>query len=259
MRSKTVHRLEVLSLATAGLCWLGASGASAQVYSPGGFTDTFDTPSSVSIGVANFNPPPVTARYDYGTGATTHVVSYSSTVDDTGNGGGSVKFTQFMDYPALGSGSVAYTMDLFPSPGAQVSDISFNLMVDPSSVPDKYGGYGYFQVFTRDSGYNDNPVPDIILNGTDLGANGYELGNPNYSGGVGDAGTWESLNIPFSGAGAQVRAITLQDFSDGGRDMDGDVIYYIDNLSITYVPEPASLGLLSLSIPALLARRRKAH
>lgn len=254
MRSRTVHRLEALSLATAGLCWLGASTASAQVYGPNGFSDTFDTPSSVQLNVADYNPPPVTARYDYGTGADTHTVAYSSTVDDTGNGGGSVKFTQFMDYSGDngahgsgdGSGSVAFTMDLFPSPGAQVSDISFNLMVDPSSAPDAYGGYGYFQVFTRDSNYDDNATSFAE-----------ELGNPTY--GAPDDGTWESINIPFSGAGAQVRAITLQDFSDAGRDMYGNVIYYIDNLNVTYVPEPASLGLLGLTVPALLARRRKSQ
>ena len=54
---------------------------------------------------------------------------------------------------------------------------------------------------------------------------------------------------------AQVRALTWQDFNDATRNMNGTQLWYIDDLSITYqVPEPASLGLLSLSVPALLAQ-----
>jgi hypothetical protein len=258
MRSKKFLRVEALSLATAGMCWLGASAANAQNYTVTGFTDTFDTSSSVQIGIRNYNPPPITAVFDYGGGQTHQSVSYSSTVDDTGNGGGSVQFTQFMNYAAVGAGSCAFTMDLFDSPGAQVSDISFNIMIDPASKPDAYGGYGYFQIFTRDSGYNDNGVPAIYLDGTNEGS-GYEFGDPTYSPTGADPGVWDTINMPFSGAGAQVRGMTLQLYSDAGRNMDGNVIYYIDNLDITYVPEPASLGLLGLSVPALLARRRKAH
>jgi hypothetical protein len=216
------------------------------------YTNTFDNSSSFQT-IANYNPPPIAVRYDYGgLGPTlTHTVAFAPSVDDTGNGGGSVKlgwtFYSTAPDPANssfpdGSESAAFTFDLFPSPGYEVTNISFNLMVGVGSAEGSNESNGYFQVFTRDANYNDNATPFAE-----------NLGNPTYDG-SNDAGTWESINIPLSPA-AQTRAITLQDYSNG---INGSETLYIDNLSVTYesVPEPASLGLLSLSIPALLARRR---
>jgi len=249
MRKINVHRAMWMALAPIGASLVAASMAGAQTTT---YVNTFDTSSSFQT-IANYNPPPISARFDYGgyTPTNHHSVNWSAAEDHTGNGGGSVLLSWAFNGPTFGSESAAFTMDLFPTPGYQVTDISFALMVAPGSAEDSFGGNGYFQVFTRDASYNDNATPFAE-----------ELGNPSYGGpSTNDAGTWELINIPLSDA--QTRAITLQDYDDGNpssRNIQGNEAIYIDDLSVTYlsVPEPASLGLLGASIPALMLRRRRA-
>ena len=69
-------------------------------------------------------------------------------------------------------------------------------------------------------------------------------------------GQWQTFTVNFA-TPVPVRAITFQDYNDTTRDMNGPENWFIDNMSVTYnVPEPASLGLLGLGVPALLLRRR---
>jgi hypothetical protein len=242
MQSAKARRALCIALAPVAGSLMVASVGRAQYTT---YTQTFDNSSSFEAGTANYNPPPIALRFDYGgyTPTNNHSVSFSSTEDDTGNGGGSAEMTWKFNGASDGSESAAFTMDLFPSPGYEVTDISFNLMVGSGSAEDGNEGNGYFQIFTRDANYNDN--------GTTFAE---ELGDPTYSG-SNDGGTWESINVPFS-TPADVRALTFQDYNNG--DINGNETLYLDNLSVTYqsVPEPASLGLLGIGAASLLARRR---
>lgn len=253
MRENKLRKAVSVALAPVGAALIATSMASAQT---GTFTNTFDNSSSIVL-VRDYNPPPESFVFDYGGSGPTahHSVAWTGAENDGGPAGsGSVQLSWTFNGPSSGGATAAFTTDVFPyatgtQPGAMVTDISFNLMVDPSSTQDKYGGYGFFQVFTRDESYNVVSTPFSE-----------ELGNPSYGGpSTSDAGTWESINIPFS-TPVPVRGITLQDYDDGsttGRDIVGPETIYIDNMSITYeVPEPASLGLLGVSLPALLMRRR---
>jgi hypothetical protein len=215
----------------------------------------FDTPSSVTPGVRNFNPPPVGEAFDYGgfTPTLTATSSYAAGVESTFTntpGSGSVKLSWSFDEADHGASS-AFTFDIQPSPGAQASALSFDIMVAPGSTPDTFGGYGYFQVFTRDGSYNDN----------DTGYN-QELANPGFGSPASPGtGVWQHITIPLSGAAATVRGITFQDYADGvgtPRPITGPETIYIDNISLTPVPEPASLVLIGLAIPALvvISKRR---
>jgi hypothetical protein len=239
-----------MALAPIGASLVATSIAGAQTAT---YTNTFDDSSSFQTS-ANYNPPPISMRFDYGGSSPTahHSIAWTGAQDDTGNSGGSVDLGWAFAAAYDGGETSAFTSDIFPytttpdTPGYAVTDISFNLMVDPSSTKDIYGGYGYFQVATRDESYN----------WIDTGFN-EELGDPSYNPNGSDAGTWETINIPLSGI--NVRAITFQDYTDdpSGRNINGPETIYIDNLSVTYqVPEPASLGLLGLGVPALLMRRR---
>jgi hypothetical protein len=238
-----------------------ASVASAQ-YPIGTFTfdnatqETF-TPSATF----GYNPTAASGpnfRFDNGglTPTIHHSVGFDSTLDNTGNGGGSVKFSQNFAEPTAGAEGSAFDMDLTGGGAEQpVSQISLDLKVNPTSLgggTDAYGGFGYFQVFTRNDSYSYDSVPDIIDNGTDLHANGFELGDPFFSG---TDYNWEHLVINFS-TPVSPRALVFQDYSDAGRAMNGAVIYNIDNVQLVGVPEPATLSLLGLSLPALLMRRR---
>lgn len=181
-------------------------------------------------------------RYDFG-GTNSPTVTFDGTKNLNGPAGsGSAKMT-FSFAPNSG---LAYTADVFGTP-TDITNISFDLFVDPSSSSGAANhGAGYFQVATRltdgynfvDTGYAEN------------------LGNPSYDA-VTHYGVWEHISIPLTAAtGTGVRAITFQDYNNDN--IPGQVIYYVDNLVLTTVPEPASLGLLAASAAGLLARRRRA-
>jgi PEP-CTERM motif len=215
-----------------------------------------------SLGVIN-------SRFDYGSGGPpgTHATGWSNAADFDVNGGGSLmQSITFKSSPTAQAG--AFTVDISGVP-ILATDLSFNIMIAPGSADSgtagasfAAGSSGYFQVAIRDGSYDFTNVPDVFVNGVDQGGNGWNFGDPTYSG-TSDQGTWEHIDIPLnpSVSTENIRALTFQDYDDDSstsRLIAGQVTWYIDDLNITgNVPEPATLGLLALGVPALMMRRRK--
>jgi hypothetical protein len=261
--------LRKLSVAAIGLLALPFMGSVARAQYPLNYEFTFDnagqqtfTPSATF----GYNPTQASGpnfRFDNGGLEPTisHKVSWVATPDNTGNGGGSISFSQGFNDPANGAEGSAFDMDLTgggAEPLTSPLTLSFDIKVSSSSLnggTDAYGGFGYFQMFTRNDSYSyDDLSSNITINGTPLGANGWELGNPFFTGT--DYG-WEHVVITYAAGMYFPRALVLQDYSDNGRLMNGNVTYYVDDLELSApVPEPASLALLGLGVPALLMRRR---
>jgi len=294
MRIERLRRLALVIAAPATFLLAGASMASAQSYYPTDngsnpiVIDTFDNAGSFTNITSNsgptawynvWTPPPPNVRFDYGGPSTTphHTTAWSNGsvaggLDDTAatggpanqgtaaDTGGSLALGQTFNAAAFGPESSAQTMDIYYAnvvgAGGQLpTGLSFDINVNPNSTVGLNGTfpeYGYFQVFTRDASYNDNGTPDMLVNGIDEGG-GFQLGNPTYSTSGTDAGTWDHVYVPLSGVNQTIRGLTFQLYNNSA--ITGTVNYNIDNVEI-FVPEPASLGLLGLGIPALLTRRR---
>lgn len=218
------------------------------------YSQTFDTASSFTPNVRNYNPPPMGAAFDYGgfTPQLTASVAYSSAQNNTAGNptSGSVQLSWNFN-AGDGGESAAFTFDVLPysSTPTVFTSLSFDIMVDAGSTPDSYGGYGYFQVATRDESYNFNDT-------------GYaqELANPGYGSPANPgAGVWQHISINLTGADSIIRAITFQDYADqsGGRIITGPETLYIDNIYLTaQIPEPMSVTLLGLGMTGLLYLRR---
>jgi hypothetical protein len=215
---------------------------------------TFDNSSSIvtSTGFPTFGsyaldnpgtPAVPNVRFDFSS-PNSGTPSWSSQDAANNAGSGSVKLSMVL----AANGAAAFTMDLFNNVQS-FANLSFDVMVDPSSTPEAAGtaaGYGYFQVATRDSGYGFNTIGSI---GEDIGAS--------YTGVT--AGNWQHFNVALTGATQPIRALTFQDYGGPGQNVNGSVILYIDNIQLTSVPEPSSVALMSVGGAALvgLIRRRK--
>jgi len=178
------------------------------------YQNTFDNSGSFQT-TANYNPPPISVRFDSGTATASSTFSAawaSGPTYDAGAsaGSGSVEVSWTWNYTADGAGSCALTIDLFPAQITNASAISFDIMLDPSSTPGGYNDYGYFQVATRDESYNWNNT---------------SLGEGLITAAGGTTGVWAHVNIPLSGVNTDVRAITIQDYVDSGRAIDGPEIF----------------------------------
>jgi hypothetical protein len=65
------------------------------------------------------------------------------------------------------------------------------------------------------------------------------------------------LTIGAGGTGTALRALTFDDYSDAAtRNINGNVQLYIDNLTLTPVPEPSTIALVGLGLAGLLFVRR---
>jgi hypothetical protein len=285
LRSK-LQRLGLMAGVPTALTLLATSVAHAQYP----YYNTFDDATTIST-VASYNPPPIITRFDYGNGgpSSTNSTGWSNAEDHTGNGGGSVmQSITFSNSPVAQQG--AFTLDIAGGAGINVSNVSFYIMLAPgsavnsdTSAGDAGASSGFFGVAIRNGSYDYiTPGPGYpggpgnpSVNGTVQTGNGWNFGDPNYTG-TSDQGTWEFVSIPLGpGDGIDtstgnnvvddsqgVRALTFSDYDDdsaSSRKITGTVTWYIDDLTLTQavVPEPATLGLLALSVPALMLRRRK--
>jgi hypothetical protein len=270
-----LRRLGILAVPPAALCLMATSAAKAQPYVN---YFPFDTSASVTSihGYQSENPSAgiINSRLDYYTGISAASTGWTNAANyDTDPGGGSVK--QSVTFPGVANSAeqVGFTFDMYWT-AETVTDISFYLQVAPGSATSSptlggswaTGSSGSFGVATRDAGYDWTGVPDMYVTDVTTSQNfgdqggGFNFGDPGYSGNS-DAGDWLYIDMPFP-SGVSVAGLTFQDYDDdspGGRIISGQVTWYIDDLTLTPmpVPEPACLGLLGLSVPALLARRRR--
>jgi hypothetical protein len=242
--------------------------AGAQTFIGG--TYTYD---SYSISTPNF-------RQDYTTNAGVGTgVAYNSTVDHTGNGGGSIQMNEVVQTAGTPT-NAAVVMDVAPDAnggtGLSATGYSFWLQILPGSAVSGANGAsfgagasGYFSTYYKTQpnyngvygGYN------VYLNGVNEGAGGWQFGDPNYTGNS-DAGTWDYVYVQFTdGSGnptvvPNFAAIGFQNYLDNSASSrnflaGAKVSWVIDDLTV-YVPEPASMAMLGLAAPALLMRRRAA-
>src|ERR1700722_13966642 len=127
------------------------------------YENTFDDSTSFQPNAPNFNPPPISVRFDNGT--TTPQATFNAAwsandaVSNVNSGSVEASWTWSTND---GNGQCDFTMDLFPNgtsgPQTNVTSLSFDIMVDSSSATDVFNGYGDFQIVTRDDGYGYNVV-----------------------------------------------------------------------------------------------------
>ena len=252
---QTNENVRRLLLTAAVVSALAAVTAKAQ------YTDTFDNnnslisfgssfPSWQTYGFDNPGSPAVpNFRIDNAAGAT-WTIGWTSSEDNTpaipGSGSAGVTIagvnaTSSVQQPTL-------TLDLFNT-GINVSDISFDIRIDPSSSVTTWGGYGDLQFVTRTTdSYNWNTIQD----------NGQWNPPSDGWGFAYTVGTWQHIDLALNPAttGNLLRGLTISDYFGTDTAYNGNLTFDIDNLVVTPVPEPSSIALAGLGLAGLIFVRR---
>lgn len=175
-------------------------------------------------------------RFDFG--GVTQTKTFST--DNAGGGGpasGSMEVA--LTFPAPnGDSKGAYTNDEF-FPGRDLTGymLDFDVKVVEGSAPDAFGNNGFFQFATRNT---DN----------------YNFVNQ-FGDNVRVADGWRHVSVPLTAPVNAVRALTFQLYGGPDQNINGTVTLRIDNVVLTPIPEPASLGALALVGAVVAARRRR--
>ena len=157
-------------------------------------------------------------RYDFGSASQS--ILFDPTMDAAGSAAsGSLKFTIGFNSALGGNNKIAFTRDI--SPGLNATDytgMSMDLMIDPNSATDFYGGNGYLSLVIRDG-------PTYTY-------------TPQFNNEVFAIGGWQHISIQgLQGPIDDIRGITLQLYGGPQQNLTGTVNMWIDNLVLT-TPTP---------------------
>ena len=162
--------------------------------------------------INRFNAAPETSswRQDFGVSGST--LAFDSAHDaGCGTANGSIKFV--IPFSVSATAGTAFTTDCFASPGTNLpaggyTNISMDILVDPSSAAYGDGTCGYLDIVLRtgDGSYN---------------------WTPQFGGNLNTNSGWRHFDIPLTGTVTGTRAITLQ-FSQSG--LNGTRTIYVDNV-----------------------------
>jgi hypothetical protein len=192
-------------------------------------------PASAQVVLNQFNTDAEVSNWRFDFGGVAHSAVFDGMMDADGSTvSGSMKVTLTFDTTLGGNNKGAYTRDINPAlDGALLQRLQMDVFVDPASVKDAYGNYGYFSLVVRNG-------PTYVYN---------SQANAN----LGPAGQWIHFDTALSGAVDSLRAVTWQLYGGPSQNMNGDVILWIDNLVFTQKPAtsaPPALVLLPV-IPGL--------